>query len=124
MASFGGFKIIPVCFDQSIKSPHLLYIKKHTHKNSNDVTPADQTVFVVNLPPYCEEKGLRNIFSKFGPIQSVFIQSSPGQVDEKKERKGIGCEIARPTTFQVNKILIFFKSLRCRNEQISNIYFA
>ena len=80
MATLQGFKIAKVAFDASHTSPHYLYFKKHTHQKQNDLTPPGKTLFVVNVPPYCTKKGLKNVFQGFGPISSVYIHDSPGPV--------------------------------------------
>eukprot|EP00794_Sanderia_malayensis_P019503 gene19503-21431_t len=87
MATIAGFKIFPVAFDSTVQTPHFLYIKKHTHQKSSVNFPADKTLFIVNVPPYCTRRGLRNVLKQFGPIESIFIQVAPGHVDENTDGK-------------------------------------
>eukprot|EP00112_Aurelia_sp_Birch-Aquarium-sp1_P003106 Seg1347.6 transcript_id=Seg1347.6/GoldUCD/mRNA.D3Y31 product="Ribosomal RNA-processing protein 7 A" protein_id=Seg1347.6/GoldUCD/D3Y31 len=87
MASLNGFKIIQIAFNKTVESPHLMYFKKHTHQKQNDLTPTDKTIFVVNVPPYCTQKGLENVFGLHGPIKSTFLQDAPGPVQDRPEEK-------------------------------------
>ena len=79
-----GFKIMRVAFDKSVKSPHFMYFKKHTHQKQSGLTPSNKTIFVVNVPPYCTKAGLENVFSRFGPIKTMFIQDAPGPVQDAR----------------------------------------
>ena len=85
MATIQGFKIISVAFDKSVKAPHFMYFKKHTHQKKNELMPSDRTIFVVNVPPYCMKRGLENIFGRYGPIEAIFIQDAPGPVQDAVE---------------------------------------
>lgn len=82
MAFIEGFKIMKVAFDADVKSPHFMYFKKHTQNKRNELFPADRTIFVVNVPPYCTKRGLENLFGVHGPIQSIFIQDGAGHVHD------------------------------------------
>ena len=82
MATLQGFQIMKVAFNGSVKSPHYMYFKAHRHQKQNELMPADTTIFVVNVPPYCTKKGLESLFGGFGPIKSIYIQDTPGPVQE------------------------------------------
>ncbi|XP_029945852.1 ribosomal RNA-processing protein 7 homolog A isoform X2 [Salarias fasciatus] len=42
----------------------------------------DRTLFVLNIPPYCSEGVVKELFSQFGVIQSVELLDHPGSVQE------------------------------------------
>ena len=85
MATIQGFKIMSVAFDRSVKSPHLMYFKKHVHQKQSELTPTHRTIFIASVPPYCTETGLENLFSSFGPIKDIFIQDTPGPVQRTQD---------------------------------------
>ena len=80
-----GFKIMRVAFDKSVKFPHFMYFKKHTHQKQSGLMPSNKTIFVVNVPPYCTKAGLENLFAGFGPINAMFIQDAPGPVQQARD---------------------------------------
>jgi len=72
-----GFHTIQVAFDSaSTTTPHTMFIKRHAVKTSSALEK--NTLFVVNVPCYCTETALRNIFADCGPITSVHIRERPG----------------------------------------------
>jgi len=72
-----GFHIIQVAFDKTTVSPHSMFIKRHSVKTSEK-----NTLFIVNVPCYCNKVGVKNIFSDCGPIASVCIRERPGSYEE------------------------------------------
>lgn len=54
-----------------------IFIQKHVSKRSaDDSKPTGKTIFVINIPPYIDEKQLRAAFSNFGTIQQIAISES------------------------------------------------
>ncbi|XP_042201948.1 ribosomal RNA-processing protein 7 homolog A [Callorhinchus milii] len=75
----GGFTAIPVTFSQSSRCCHYLYVKEHrVREGAGTSRPQDRTLFVLNVPPYCTQGGLRRLFSQCGLVQDVQLQEKPG----------------------------------------------
>lgn len=56
---------------------HTIYIKEHSVREHSDNRPPGRTLFVLNVPPFIDEKGLKNVFGKAGDIESVQLQEKP-----------------------------------------------
>ena len=109
-----GFRTLRVKFDKDCSSYHVLYYKKHTIREEDTARPPDRTLFIVNVPPYCDkviyifkllisrgqshyvvvftkfnvfllQAALRRLFGKCGDVKSVFIMKQPGKA--KNARK-------------------------------------
>jgi len=78
-----GFHTIRASFDQTTTTPHSIFIKKHSVKTSEQKN--DATLFVVNVPCYCNETALKNIFQDCGPISSVHLRERPGSYEDDAE---------------------------------------
>lgn len=63
--------------DENSTSPHIIYFKEHTVRNHTSDKPSGRTLFIVNIPPYADEKGLKNAFSEAGTITSVIFHEKP-----------------------------------------------
>lgn len=77
----GGFTVLSLRFseDDSHDALHQLCVKEHrVRSESNANRPLDRTLFVLNVPPYCTESVMTDIFSHFGPVQSVELSEKPG----------------------------------------------
>lgn len=59
------------------ESPHTIYIKEHAVREHTPDKPSGRTLFVVNLPPYVDEKGLANAFKQAGTIKSILLSTTP-----------------------------------------------
>jgi len=73
-----GFHTICVAFNTTTKSPHTMFVKRHSVKSSKQ----NNTLFAVNVPCYCNEVALKNIFADCGPITSVHIRERPGSYED------------------------------------------
>ncbi|XP_072167637.1 ribosomal RNA-processing protein 7 homolog A-like [Diadema setosum] len=78
----GGFKIVPVKFNEKSKAGHLMYCKEHSVKESDDIKPSHRTLFVVNVPPYCNKECMERLFGVCGPVESVGLQAKPGKDED------------------------------------------
>lgn len=87
-------------------SPHTIYLKEHAVREHTPDKPSGRTLFIVNLPPYVDEKGLVNAFKDAGPIKSVQLSTKPN--DSDKTNKFI-IDLEKPT-FKV-AYLVFEKVL-------------
>lgn len=50
-----GFNTIQVKFDESTEASHVLYLKPHSVREEDDRTPSERTLFVLNVPSYCNK---------------------------------------------------------------------
>eukprot|EP00057_Strongylocentrotus_purpuratus_P009405 XP_011663879.1 PREDICTED: ribosomal RNA-processing protein 7 homolog A [Strongylocentrotus purpuratus] len=71
--------IVPVKFSEKSSAGHMLYYKEHSVKESEDTKPTDRTLFVVNVPPYCNEECLQRLFGGCGGMESVILQAKAGK---------------------------------------------
>ncbi|XP_065846640.1 ribosomal RNA-processing protein 7 homolog A-like [Oscarella lobularis] len=74
------FKCLPVKFDEESTHPHFLYIKKHQLRQNEANVPAERTLFVVGVPPYCTDESLKNIFKVNGDVAAVCTRRKPGSL--------------------------------------------
>ncbi|XP_043823124.1 ribosomal RNA-processing protein 7 homolog A isoform X2 [Dromiciops gliroides] len=69
---------IPIKFSQEQEASHFLYVKEHRVRGGTESCwPSERTLFVLNVPPYCSEGCLAQLFSSCGPIQSVNLHDKP-----------------------------------------------
>ena len=80
-----GFHVIQVSFDETTTSPHSMFIKRHSLKSTDN---NNNTLFVVNVPCYCNKVALENIFMDCGPIDSIHIRERPGSCEDSPEENG------------------------------------
>ncbi|XP_063961803.1 ribosomal RNA-processing protein 7 homolog A-like isoform X1 [Lytechinus pictus] len=82
----GGFRVVPVKFNEKSSAGHMLYYKEHSVKEIDDSKPTDRTLFVVNVPPYCNQECLERLFGGCGSVESVILQTKAGkELDTKLE---------------------------------------
>ncbi|XP_050960762.1 ribosomal RNA-processing protein 7 homolog A [Labeo rohita] len=77
----GGFTVLSLRFseDDAHAALHQLCVKEHrVRSESNTNRPLDRTLFVLNVPPYCSESVMTDVFGRFGPVQSVELNEKPG----------------------------------------------
>ncbi|KAL9956983.1 hypothetical protein ACROYT_G038555 [Oculina patagonica] len=103
----GGFRTIRVKFSEKCSSCHFLYFKKHAVRDEDTTKPADKTLFVVNIPPYCTKGSLKRLFSCCGAIKDVFLVKQPGS--EEKETASLVIASDKIKGFKVGYI-VFKKS--------------
>lgn len=48
--------------------------------------PSGRTLFIVNVPPYADEMGIKNAFKEAGKVQSVQFYSKPGANDKNTNK--------------------------------------
>ncbi|XP_023685704.2 ribosomal RNA-processing protein 7 homolog A [Paramormyrops kingsleyae] len=81
----GGFTVLPLQFSADSVSQHSIYIKEHrVRAEKTSHRPLDRTLFVINIPPYCTEEVVHNLFTLFGEIQSVELMERPGATDHSE----------------------------------------
>ncbi|XP_038223592.1 ribosomal RNA-processing protein 7 homolog A [Zerene cesonia] len=79
------FKALKLKYEQSSKYPHTIYFKEHSVREHTADKPSGRTLFIVNVPPYADEKGLINAFSQAGTVESVQFCSKPNATEIKKD---------------------------------------
>lgn len=72
-----GFKVLPVKFSEKSQGCHYLFYKPHNVRESHSAKPSDKTLFVLNVPPYCNEECVKRLFGDCGNVADVFFQSKP-----------------------------------------------
>ncbi|XP_008328540.1 ribosomal RNA-processing protein 7 homolog A [Cynoglossus semilaevis] len=79
----GGFTVLSLRFDSDSVAQHNLYVKEHkVRAEKSSHRPLDRTLFVLNIPPYCSEAVVKELFSQFGCVQSVELKDHPGSSEE------------------------------------------
>ncbi|XP_074083187.1 ribosomal RNA-processing protein 7 homolog A [Macrotis lagotis] len=73
-----GYRAVPIKFSREQAAPHLLYVKPHRARGpAQPHCPPDRTLFVLNVPPYCPEPRLAQLFSACGPVQAAHLLDKP-----------------------------------------------
>ncbi|KAM8724374.1 ribosomal RNA-processing protein 7 homolog A [Acanthopagrus schlegelii] len=79
----GGFAVLSLQFGSDSVAQHQLYVKEHkVRAEKSSRRPLDRTLFVLNIPPYCPEGVVKELFSQFGSVQSVELRDHPGSFQE------------------------------------------
>lgn len=74
------FKALQLKLTENSVSPHTIYFKEHSVREKTNDRPSGKTLFVINIPPYVDEQGLKNAFRKAGLIKSVQFCLKPSSV--------------------------------------------
>ncbi|XP_076863990.1 ribosomal RNA-processing protein 7 homolog A [Brachyhypopomus gauderio] len=78
----GGFTVLSLKFQSGSVARHQLCVKEHRVRAEKNVSRArDRTLFVLNIPPYCSQNTVKELFSQFGPVESVELSEKPGCVN-------------------------------------------
>ncbi|XP_059204480.1 ribosomal RNA-processing protein 7 homolog A [Centropristis striata] len=79
----GGFTVLPLRFNADSVAQHSVYVKEHkVRAEKSSGRPMDRTLFALNIPPYCSEDVVKELFSQFGSVQSVELRDHPGSSQE------------------------------------------
>ncbi|KAM7372362.1 hypothetical protein PAMP_009536 [Pampus punctatissimus] len=98
----GGFTVLPLQFSSDSVAQHKLYIKEHkVRAEKSSHRPLDRTLFVLNVPPYCSEDVVKQLFSQYGCVQSVELRDHPGSVHQSGPHLS---KLFRPTEKQCFKV--------------------
>ncbi|XP_062846988.1 ribosomal RNA-processing protein 7 homolog A [Trichomycterus rosablanca] len=80
----GGFTVLSLKFHTNSSAQHQLCVKEHrVRAEKSEHRPTDRTLFILNVPPYCSQSILKDLFSQFGPVQTVELSEKPGAPEEK-----------------------------------------
>ncbi|XP_042361534.1 ribosomal RNA-processing protein 7 homolog A [Plectropomus leopardus] len=75
----GGFTVLSLQFSSDGGAQHQLFVKEHkVRAEKSPRRPLDRTLFVLNVPPYCSQDVVKELFSQFGSVQSVELRDHPG----------------------------------------------
>ncbi|XP_060760164.1 ribosomal RNA-processing protein 7 homolog A [Neoarius graeffei] len=81
----GGFTVLSLKFCSDSPAQHQLCVKEHrVRAEKNTHRPPDRTLLVLNIPPYCSQIAVKNLFSQFGPVQHVELCEKPGAAEDKQ----------------------------------------
>lgn len=82
--------------------PHTIYFKEHSVREHTADKPSGRTLFIVNIPPYADEKGIANAFSEAGKVKLVQLCLKPNDTDSKNN--SFMPEIPKPT-FRIGYVI-------------------
>lgn len=106
----GGFAVLSVQFNSSSAAQHKLYVKEHKVRDEKSShRPLDRTLFVLNVPPYCSEGVVKQLFSQFGNVNSVELKDEPGTSQQSGPKLSRFFKPAEKQGFKVGYI-VFEKS--------------
>ncbi|XP_067671316.1 ribosomal RNA-processing protein 7 homolog A-like [Haliotis asinina] len=71
-----GFTVVPLKFSAD-KPAHCLYLKAHSVREKDSAYPQYRTLFVLNVPPYCNEDCVKQLFTPCGKIAQVYLHDKP-----------------------------------------------
>ncbi|XP_053494440.1 ribosomal RNA-processing protein 7 homolog A [Ictalurus furcatus] len=81
----GGFTVLSLKFCSSSTVQHQLCVKEHrVRAETNTHRPLDRTLFILNVPPYCSQSVVKDLFSQFGPVQDVELREKPAVAEDKQ----------------------------------------
>ncbi|KAM8844562.1 ribosomal RNA-processing protein 7 homolog A [Spinachia spinachia] len=79
----GGFTEISLKFTSDSAAFHKLYVKEHkVRAEKTSHRPMDRTLFLLNVPPYCSQVVIKELFAQFGCVQSAELRDHPGSSQE------------------------------------------
>ncbi|XP_045128457.1 ribosomal RNA-processing protein 7 homolog A-like [Portunus trituberculatus] len=81
-----GFKVMVLKFSQESKVGHQLLWKQHTVRTHSDAKPVGRTLFVINVPPYCNQESLTHLFSQYGEVTQVHLHKRPSSLPATKPK--------------------------------------
>ncbi|XP_077357589.1 ribosomal RNA-processing protein 7 homolog A [Festucalex cinctus] len=102
----GGFTVLPLKFNSDAKFEHKLFVKEHkVRSETSSHRPLDRTLFVLNIPPYCSEDVVKELFSQFGPVESVELSDHPGSSHQSEPKLSRFFKPAEKRCFKVGYIV-------------------
>ncbi|KAM4531150.1 ribosomal RNA-processing protein 7 homolog A [Odontesthes bonariensis] len=102
----GGFTVLSLQFSSDSVAQHSMYVKEHkVRAEKGSRRPLDRTLFVLNIPPYCSEGVVKDLFSQFGSVESVELRHHPGSSQESGPRLSRFFRPAEKQGFKVGYIV-------------------
>ncbi|KAJ8036777.1 Ribosomal RNA-processing protein 7-like A [Holothuria leucospilota] len=80
------FDAVQVQFSDDNTSAHYLFFRRHLSKEEDLRRPADRTLFVANVPPYCNEACLQRLFGDIGKVESVYREETSVLLAKESEQ--------------------------------------
>lgn len=96
------FSALELKLNEDSEHSHTIYFKEHSVRDHTKDKPSGRTLFLVNIPPYADEKGIANAFQEAGIAESVQLCLKPNQSEPTTE--GFTPEIKKPS-FRVGYIV-------------------
>ncbi|XP_023287371.1 ribosomal RNA-processing protein 7 homolog A [Seriola lalandi dorsalis] len=107
----GGFTVLPLQFNSDSAAQHKVYVKEHrVRAEKSSHRPLDRTLFVLNIPPYCSQAVVRDLFSQFGSVQSVELGDHPGSFQESGPKLSKFFKPAERKGFKVGYVVFYNSS--------------
>ncbi|KAL3987499.1 hypothetical protein ACER0C_014614 [Sarotherodon galilaeus] len=107
----GGFTVLSLQFSSDSAARHSLYVKEHrVRAERSSHRPLDRTLFVLNIPPYCSEDVVKDLFSQFGSVQSVELRDHPGSSQESGPKLSKFFKPAEKQGFKVGYVVFQISS--------------
>lgn len=101
-----GFTVLSLQFSSDCAARHSLFVKEHkVRAERSSYRPLDRTLFVLNIPPYCPESVVKDLFSQFGDVASVELRDHPGSSQESGPKLSKIFRPARKQGFKVGYIV-------------------
>lgn len=72
-----GFKVMKLRFSEESQGVHHMLWKRHNVRIYNKLKPPERTLFVVNVPSYCNEASFKRLFQVFGDVADVLFSKKP-----------------------------------------------
>ncbi|XP_061702504.1 ribosomal RNA-processing protein 7 homolog A isoform X2 [Syngnathoides biaculeatus] len=102
--------LLSLKFNADANSEHKLYVKEHkVRAEAKSHRPFDRTLFVLNVPPYCAEDVVKELFSHFGSVQSVELGDNPGSFYQSGPKLSRFFKPAKKQGFKVGYV-VFHKA--------------
>ncbi|XP_051904482.1 ribosomal RNA-processing protein 7 homolog A [Hippocampus zosterae] len=102
----GGFTALSLKFDSDTNAEHKIYVKEHkVRTETSSHRPLDRTLFVLNIPPYCSEDVVKELFSQFGTVRSVELSDHPGSLLQSGPKLSRFFKPAEKQAFKVGYIV-------------------
>merc|ERR1712131_21150 len=102
----GGFTGLSIQFSSECSAQHKVWVKEHKVRTEKTTKrPFDRTLFALNIPPYCSEDTVKEIFSQFGPVQSVELRDKPGSSEDSGPKLAHYFRPAQKQGFKVGYIV-------------------
>ncbi|XP_060865098.1 ribosomal RNA-processing protein 7 homolog A [Metopolophium dirhodum] len=76
-----GFKVLPVKVNENSKAIRQLFLKMHITRDKCAQKPEYQTLFVVGVPEFCDQKTMKHAFRCCGKVKSVYFHNEPTPIE-------------------------------------------
>ncbi|XP_050436866.1 ribosomal RNA-processing protein 7 homolog A [Adelges cooleyi] len=81
MEECAGFKVLPVKVNAGSKVIRHLFMKMHVVREKCPLKPEYQTLFVVNIPDYCDNQVIKHAFRRCGKIKAIYFHKEATPIE-------------------------------------------